>query len=143
MVFGGGQSMEEALRSGEVMQRRLEQLQEGLAAITAEGRDSSGLIQVTVGAGGVLTDVYVNPRAMRLGSEDLADGFKQAHAAASLALAERIAEVRRETFGGEDPLADLEGKQAGEIFADLRRSADRGIDDALAQVEKLHRDLGR
>lgn len=53
-------------------QSRVAEIQEGIAALSVETEDPDGQLRATVGASGV-TDLYISPRAMRMGSEELGE----------------------------------------------------------------------
>src|SRR3989440_7456072 len=57
---------------------RLRDVREQLAELHAEGEAADGLVGVTVGPTGALTDVLIDPRAMRLDSQTLAESVMAA-----------------------------------------------------------------
>ncbi|MFI9530868.1 YbaB/EbfC family nucleoid-associated protein [Micromonospora rosaria] len=135
--------LDRALRISADLQRKAEDFQSRLADVTGQGGDDSGLVQLTVGLGGALTDVYVDPRAMRFASQDLADAFRQAHQVATQNLQERMAQAQREAFGDELLTGLLDGSRTPDsVFGEMRRTAETGIDGSLDEIERLRRRLG-
>lgn len=53
-------------------QSQVQSMQESIAALSVEAEDEDGRLKATVGSTGV-TGLYIDPRAMRLGSEELAE----------------------------------------------------------------------
>lgn len=56
----------------EKTQSKVQQMQESIAALSVEAEEEDGRLKATVGSSGV-TGLYIDPRAMRLGSEELAE----------------------------------------------------------------------
>ncbi|MFG1954298.1 YbaB/EbfC family nucleoid-associated protein [Micromonospora sp. NPDC048830] len=136
------QEIDRALRISQDLQRKAEAFQSRLAEVTGHGSDDSGLVQVSVGLGGSVSDVHVDARAMRFASHDLADAFKQAHAAATQDMQARMADAQREAFGDELLSGILDGSRSpDEVFGDMRRTAEAGLDASLDEIERLRRRL--
>ncbi len=143
MYLHDSQEFDRALRIAQDLQRKTEAFQSQLTDVAGHGTDDSGLVQVSVGLGGSLDDVQVDPRAMRFASQDLADAFRQAHRAATQDLQERLAEAQREAFGGELLSGLLDGSRSpDELLGDMQRSVQSGIDASLDEIERLRRRLG-
>lgn len=53
-------------------QAKVQGMQESIAALSVEAEEEDGRLKATVGSSGV-TGLYIDPRAMRLGSEELAE----------------------------------------------------------------------
>lgn len=53
-------------------QSKVQEMQEQIAALSVETQEEDGRLKATVGSGGV-TSLFIDPRAMRLGSEELAE----------------------------------------------------------------------
>jgi DNA-binding protein YbaB len=137
------QEFDRALRLSQDLQRKAEAFQSRIAEVTGQGADDSGLVRVSLGVGGTLDDVQVDPRAMRMASQDLADAFRQAHQAATQNMQERLAEVQQEAFGGELLSGLLDGSRSpDEVLGDMQRSVQTGIDASLDEIERLRRRLG-
>ena len=56
----------------ESTQSRVQEMQERIAALQVEAEDEDGRLKAVVGSSGVLA-LHIDPRAMRLGSEELAE----------------------------------------------------------------------
>ncbi len=78
----------EALVHGlEAMQGDLNDRLTDISTTISEGVGDSGLVIVRARADGTLTDVHLDPRAMRMPSQDLANEFLQAASRAQAAAA--------------------------------------------------------
>ncbi|SDH57648.1 YbaB/EbfC DNA-binding family protein [Sinosporangium album] len=103
--------LEEAARRGERMLAWLESAQEELRAVTGAGEGPSGRVRVTVDADGCVLDVRYGRRALRLGSQDLAEETLAAVRAAGADAQRRAHDLMREAVPGYDPVqtqAELE-----------------------------------
>ena len=56
----------------ESTQTKVQQMQQRIAAIEVEAAEEDGRLKATVGSAGV-TGLFIDPRAMRLGSEEIAE----------------------------------------------------------------------
>ena len=110
-----------------------------IAELVVEGRSANDLIAVQMGAGGVIKDVTVDPRAMRLDSYTMRDSILEAVDQAHADLKEKTRELLVESIDVESLVgrvelpAELRGildrfdKQAadfGDYFSKLRRDFD-------------------
>ena len=98
----------------ELQQRLLESQEVGVAA--------AGLVEVTVGPTGNLLGVRLDPRAMRLASQDLSEAIMEAFTKATTQLGERVTELMR-------PLLP-EGVAAGDGLAGAAGLKVMGLDGA-------------
>jgi DNA-binding protein YbaB len=134
--------LDRAMRMSQDLQRKAEAFQSRLSEVTGHGTDDRGMVRVSLGMGGTLDDVQVDPRAMRFPSQDLAEAFRQAHRAATQDMQERLAEAQREAFGGELLSGLLDGSRSpDEVLGDMQRSVQSGIDASLDEIERLRRRL--
>lgn len=91
---------------------------EAPADVTAEAAD--GLVQVTLGGAGLVTELSIDPRALRLGSEELAD---QVRAAVNDVLEQRAASTATA-----EPMPDLDAMTA---------VVERLQDESLRQMREI------
>lgn len=95
--------LDEAARRGERMLAWLESAQEELRAVTGTGEGPSRQVKVSVDADGRVLDVRYGPRALRLGSKDLAGETLAAVRAACADAERRTHDLMREAFQDYDP----------------------------------------
>lgn len=83
----------------------IERAQADMAAVKGVGKSASGHVVATVTAEGKVLGVSIEERAMRLGSQGLAEEVLAALAEAGLDAARQIEELIREGMPGYDPAA--------------------------------------
>ncbi|MGW5669493.1 YbaB/EbfC family nucleoid-associated protein [Micromonospora sp. NPDC003776] len=97
---GGG--LEGLLRQAQEQQRRLAEVQRQRAELRVPGESPDGLVRVTVDGEMKIGDIALNPRAMRLDSQTLAEAIQAAVDAAYAGLAERQRDLLGDLLGGAD-----------------------------------------
>ncbi|MFC5825189.1 YbaB/EbfC family nucleoid-associated protein [Nonomuraea insulae] len=90
-------------QEGERMLAWLETAQEDLDRIVGAGEAASGQVKATVDANGQVLDVAYGPRALRLGSTELAEQTLVAVRAAGADAVRRTHDLMREALPGYDP----------------------------------------
>jgi DNA-binding protein YbaB len=75
--------------------------QRALQQLRSEGEAERGLVRVTVGAGGALQDLQLDPRAMRLDSRSLREAILAAYGRAVEDLEARTDEIMAPLIGGQ------------------------------------------
>jgi DNA-binding protein YbaB len=98
----------------------LDDLRTRTGTVTGSGEALDGLVRVTCRPGGVVDDVVVDPRAMRHRAAELAEAFREAHAAASRAASAAVRAVLAESG----------------TFAEIGAQLDRGTVDVAAVLER-------
>lgn len=108
------------------------EFQQRIAAVSGEGHGLNGMVFVRTGASGMIEELTIDPRAMRTGSQILAEEIIAAAKAAAEQAARATAEIATELLG-QDPAA---------VFAagpptppDLQN--DPEIQDALNEIARL------
>lgn len=90
------------------LQERAEDSQSRLTAVSATGASSGGEVTVTVGAGGVLTDIAFTSEVRRTSPESLTEMVKEAYGKAVTAAATQATEAITGLLGEDSPaLADF------------------------------------
>jgi DNA-binding protein YbaB len=113
---------------------------DAVAALVGEGTAADGLVTVRTGAGGALQDLELDPRAMRMASQDLRDAILEASRNAAANYQEAFAEiVPVQTMDMDKLVRDfgIDG-HLNSVMADFRRRAG----DVESTLAKLRRDLG-
>jgi DNA-binding protein YbaB len=108
-----------------------------LAQVSAAGEAANGLVRVKVDGTGAITDLVIEPKAMRLASEDLADAVREAFGQAR-------ADVQQQLTSS--PPSQV--RSASEVDDDLRLTLDeigsgaqRTLAELTATVDALSRRL--
>jgi DNA-binding protein YbaB len=106
---------------------RLRDAQAQLAELQAQGEAADGLVGVTVGPTGALINVRIDPRAMRLDSQTLAESIVEAARNATAQASEKSSEL----FAGM-----TSGLDVGSLMTSGTASTPTS-DDPMATVERL------
>ncbi|MFE3450521.1 YbaB/EbfC family nucleoid-associated protein [Nonomuraea sp. NPDC059194] len=78
--------------------RPLHEARERMAEVRGHGEAAEGLVRLEVTPGGALSGLTIDPRAMKLGSEALAEAVLEAARAAAADAAGRLSETVGETM---------------------------------------------
>lgn len=131
---------------GEAQQRfaRMHELRERMAAFVGRGQTEDGRISATYTATGGLTELHLDPRAMRMGSDELAERIVWVIGEATRDLHRQNTEAMSEVFGEDgDPMRLLTDPQAVEQRAtEMRQSFDRTMNDVVGELDRVRRRLG-
>jgi DNA-binding protein YbaB len=117
----------------------MNQYQEKIAEIQGVGEAASGLVGATVGSGGVVKDIRLDPRAMRMDSHSLREALLAAIAAATTHANEQMAELSSDLTASTRQLADPAGlrQQLDQMMGEINRAAG----SAQANLEVLVRKM--
>jgi len=130
----GLEEHESLLREAADRLERLQELSSRLTEIRGEAETADGKVKAVVRQGGALESLVLDPRAMRMASEDLAAAIVEAVAAATEDVTAKLAEVMESVLPGvgasiaelADPAALAEAQSRSEqqinsIVESLRR----------------------
>ncbi|HEX5494811.1 MAG TPA: YbaB/EbfC family nucleoid-associated protein [Mycobacteriales bacterium] len=123
---------------------RVHELQERTSAFEGHARTEDGRISATYTATGGLTGLHLDPRALRMGSEELAEKIVEVIGEAARDLQRQNAEAMNEVFGEDgNPMRYLTDQQAVEDRAtEMRQSFDRTMNDVVGELDRVRRRLG-
>lgn len=109
---------------------------ERLAALVGTGTAADDRIRVTWAAATGLDQLHLDPRAMRMPSQDLADAIKQAIAAAMADLRRQTAEVLKEEVGAAPGGSTAKIQEMHEAFSSQMNDITTRVDDARRAMER-------
>ncbi|GAA0366894.1 YbaB/EbfC family nucleoid-associated protein [Actinoallomurus spadix] len=126
-------------RIGEQIER-LDRARAEISSVTGSATAADGQVEVEVSAGGVLTALTIDPRAMRLGSEALAEAILEAVGKAVEEVGDRLNEIVGSATGSQVDVGEM--LQSIGSSVDLESGA--GADDpqlkqAMAQLREMRR----
>ncbi|GAA1807338.1 YbaB/EbfC family nucleoid-associated protein [Actinomadura chokoriensis] len=134
---------EEIKRESQRWQKKFEEigaLEDKLKEVRGVGTAEEGKVEVIAAPGGVLLEVNINPRAMRLGSEALGEAIIEASRAAAVDATSKINALMEPILGANNGvLSMLSGDNAFEMPKEMK-DALAGASDIFANMEA---DLGR
>jgi DNA-binding protein YbaB len=127
---------------GEQMQR-FEQAREELSSLKGRGTAADGQVEVEVLPSGALSSLTINPRAMRLGSEALAEAILEAAGNAAKEAADRLNDIMGSVTGR---TADFSQMLQGKLLS-MNPDAESEIYDpqlkeAMSQFQDMRRRYG-
>jgi len=121
------------------------QLRERLEALTGAAETPDGLLRAHVTAAAGLVELFIDPRAMRLPSMDLAEAICRLAQDAQRHLEAQTQQAAAETYGDDldaaGSLATPEGRQ--EKLDALRGAFTSATGDATALLDLVRKGLGR
>ena len=131
---------------GEAQQRfaKMRDLQERMSELRGQAQTEDGRIRATYTAAGGLTELHLDPRALRMGSEELAERIVWVIGEAARNLHEQNREAMSEVFGPDgDPMNYLTDRQAMEERAtEMRQNFDRTMNDVVGELDRVRKRLG-
>jgi DNA-binding protein YbaB len=110
-----------------------------LASVNSAGEAANGLVRVRVDGTGDITDLVIEPKAMRLPSEDLAAALREAFGQARAAVQEQLAANPPQAVGSAEAARDNVRATLDEIGS----GAQRTLAELTATVDGLSRRLDR
>jgi DNA-binding protein YbaB len=127
---------------GEQMQR-FEQAREELSSLKGSGTAADGMVEVEVLPSGAISSLKINPRAMRLGSEALAEAILEAAGKAAKEAADRLNEIMGSVT---ERSADFSQMLQGKLLS-INPDAESDIHDpqlkeAMSQFQDMRRRYG-
>ncbi|MEU0484767.1 YbaB/EbfC family nucleoid-associated protein [Streptosporangium sp. NPDC006013] len=111
---------------------------EEIGAVRGEGESADGLVRATVDGGGMIQGIRLDARAMRLGSEGLAEALTDVVRAAQEDARRRTESLLRSALGGETPPVIDVGRTLRR-FEEVQESFARSMDGSFAELDRLRR----
>jgi DNA-binding protein YbaB len=115
-----------------------EERRAAIAEAVGEGQSADGMVSATVAAGGVLKRVAINPRAMRLSSEQLGESVVDAVTAANAELARALQSLGPGTV---DVPALMQKVQLPPELRKVMDDFQKRASDIGYNLDKLRRDM--
>jgi DNA-binding protein YbaB len=128
-------AIESAMRSAKDNLARVGELQETLASLVGIAESDDGRVQAESDNASGLKKLTIDPRAMRMGSEELAETITRVVAEAMADLRRKSQEEAQRVMGGRK--RDLRDAKAS--IDEVRASFDRVAVDAQSEMERLRR----
>jgi nucleoid-associated protein EbfC len=93
--------LSEIMRQAQQMQARLQEAQEQMEQLTAEGSSGAGMVRLTLKGKGELAALTIDPSILNPGDKEIIeDLIKAAHADARRRLDEAMADAMKQATGG-------------------------------------------
>ena len=144
-MFGpGGMDFNEVLRSSRERMAKVTEVRERMAGLTGSAESSDGRVKVVCTSTDPLAELHIDPRAMRIGSEELAAAIRQVSRLAREDLDRQTREISQELYGDEDnPMDALRNREElKRNLTDMQEMFGKAGNDAQAVIDQLHKRLG-
>jgi DNA-binding protein YbaB len=136
--------LEKLIRVSEEQSARVQEMQERATELTGVAETKDGRIKVTCTVNGGITDIRIDPRAMRMPAADFAETLKTLIRDANADLHRQLSELMAETYGeGANPMALAQNQEAVQRkIQDAAAAYDRTLDDAMSELQRITKQLG-
>ncbi|MBB6350664.1 YbaB/EbfC family nucleoid-associated protein [Nonomuraea muscovyensis] len=134
--------IDKLLKTADGQFARMEELQKTMSTVVGRAQDEDGLVTAEYAAEG-LRELDLHPKAMRLGSSELAEKVKQVVRDASEDLQQKISEAMGEVFGEEDnPMRFIKDPDAAlEQVRSAEAAYNRTFEDVMGELDRIRRRL--
>ncbi|HEX2314105.1 MAG TPA: YbaB/EbfC family nucleoid-associated protein [Thermomonospora sp.] len=121
--------------------RRLAESAEALTEVVGEGEAADGLVRAVVDGGGALRSVDLNPRAMRMGSEELGRAVTVAVTAAQADAQRRVQELLTAAMGEHEAPTRLDSEALRRQFGQFGEMFSRSLGEEYDGLQAIRRNL--
>jgi DNA-binding protein YbaB len=144
-VFGtDGMDFSEVLRNSRERMAKAGEVRERMAGLSGLAETSDGRIKVVSTSADPLAELHIDPRALRMGSDELAAAIRQTARRAREDLDRQAEEVTTEAYGEDgnpmDVLKDTDAMKQN--ISDMQNAFEKAGSDAQTMVDQLRRSLG-
>jgi DNA-binding protein YbaB len=119
------------------LSQQYEKMIDELTEASGHGEAADGLVRVEVGPEGTLLGVKIDPRAMRLGSDALAEAIMEAATGALTQATERLSEVMAPLTGGVDTFNETVRDRLPRAGLGPRVDSDPRVAEALRELQEI------
>ncbi|MDN3359710.1 YbaB/EbfC family nucleoid-associated protein [Actinomadura sp. DC4] len=136
--------IEKLIRISEEQSARVKEMQERAAELEGHAESADRRIKVTCTTAGGVSDIQIDPRAMRMPAADFAEALKNLIKEATDDLHRQLSELMAETYGeAANPMALVQNQEAvQERIQQAAVAYDRTLDDAMSELERIAKQLG-
>jgi DNA-binding protein YbaB len=120
---------------------RIQEMQERAQELVGSAEGAEGKVRAEFTFTGGLTELVIDPRAMRMSSAELAEVIKTVIAEASADLQRKSTELMSEVYGT-DVRELMDPENAIAKAREAQASYDRTMSDVIGQLERMQRRMG-
>lgn len=134
----------EVLRNSRERMAKVSEARERLAGLAGHAESTDGRIKVTSTSQDPLAELHIDPRAMRMGSEELSAAIRQVSRLAREDLDRQANEITREVYGDDDNPMDAlrDPEQLKKNLTEMQEMFGKAGNDARAMIDQLRQGLG-
>lgn len=139
MAFDGARSeIDEVLRRSQEQAAQARKVQDAVAQLVGIAESADGRIKVECTAQNPITNLHLDPQAMRLGSQQLAEAIMAVAGQARQDLERRTNEAATDISGGIDPLEIFKSREAmTQALTEVQDQMMKASKDAVALMEQF------
>jgi DNA-binding protein YbaB len=136
--------LEKLIRISEQHSTKVKEMQERAAELTGRAESKDRRVKVACTVAGGVTDIEIDPRAMRMPAAEFAEILKTLIREANADLQRQLSELMAETYGeAANPMTLIENQEAVQEKIQAAAAAyDRTLDDAMSELDKIAKQLG-
>jgi DNA-binding protein YbaB len=136
--------IDKLLRISEDYSAKAQKLQERTADLKGHAESKDRRIKVTCTVNDGVTDIDIDPRAMRMPAATFAETLKTLIHEANADLHGQLNELMTETYGADaNPLAFKENQKAAQEKVEQAAAMfDRTLEDAMTELQRISKQLG-
>jgi DNA-binding protein YbaB len=140
----GNLDIERLIRISEEQSSKIQEMQERSADLKGQAESKDRRIKVTCTVSGGVTDIKIDPRAMRMPADLFAETLKTLIHEANADLQRQLSDLMAETYGAEaNPMALMQNQEAlQQRIHDAAAAYDRTLDDAMTELQRIAKQLG-
>jgi DNA-binding protein YbaB len=140
----GNLDIDKLIRISKEQSAKVAEMQERAAEIQGRAETKDRRIKVTCTVADGVADIEIDPRAMRMPAEKFAETLKELIREATADLHRQLSELMSETYGdAANPMNFMRDKEAmQEKIQQAAEAYDRTLDDAMAELERIAKQLG-
>ncbi|MBA9003169.1 YbaB/EbfC family nucleoid-associated protein [Thermomonospora cellulosilytica] len=134
----------QALRQSEERMKVLSAVRAKMADLEGRAESADGRIRVTCNVRDPLAEIHIDPRAMRMSSQELAETIRETARRAREHLDEQVEELTAQQFGDTVNPLDLlkDPERLKESLSDMQNMFAKASSDAQTMLDQLQRQLG-
>jgi DNA-binding protein YbaB len=136
--------IEKLVRVSEEHSARVKEMQERAVELKGCAESKDRRIKVTCTTTGGVSDIEIDPRAMRMPAKEFAETLKTLIREANADLHRQLSDLMAETYGeAANPMALAQNQEAvQERIQEAAAAYDRTLDDAMSELQRIAKQLG-
>lgn len=140
----GNLDIQRLIRISEEHSAKVQEMQERSAELKGVAETKDRRIRVTCTVTDGVTDIHIDPRAMRMPAEKLGETLIELIREATADMRNQLSDLMAETYGEDaNPMALLKDQEAvQERIKDAATVFDRTLDDAMTELDRIAKQLG-
>jgi DNA-binding protein YbaB len=134
----------DVLRTSRERMAKVNEVRERMSGLTGRSETADGRIKVASTSADPLAELHIDPRAMRMGSEELAATIRQVSRLAREDLDRQANEISQEFYGEDDNPMDVlrNSEELKKNLSAMQEMFGKAGNDAQAMIDQVRHNLG-